>query len=201
MGWLYQAQLLRPDTPVAYLRRQFTCDGERFRSTVLDAAAVRSTVYAAIRSQDRETGADYVFCAVILFRNNERDGFGYKDMTECMGPYEVDCPDRIMRLLSPVERIPHASYAADWHRRVAAAKENRRTASQVAAQLRPGVVVRLAREVRFARSGVVATAFRLRHFHRRTPIFAPVDHPNFLCRLPRQMLATATVGEPGPPPS
>ena len=107
MGWLYQDQPLRHEKPVDYFRRELTSSRDGRSSTVLDAAAVRGTVYAAVRNVNYPTpGTDYVYCAVILFKNNERDGFGYKDMCESMGPCEVDCPDRIMKLLSPVEQIP-----------------------------------------------------------------------------------------------
>jgi hypothetical protein len=54
-----------------------------------------------------------VLAAVVLISNTQKHGFGYKDMTETMGPCECACPDRIMRLLSPVTAIPNPSYAAE----------------------------------------------------------------------------------------
>lgn len=119
MGWLYRNQKLRHETPVQYVMRAFSNDTAR----VLDAASVRGAIYAAIRNTDTSSGKSYVFCAVILFRNNDRDGFGYKAMDESAGPYAADCPDRIMRLLSPIEELPHPGYAAAWRARVAAAKK------------------------------------------------------------------------------
>ena len=163
---------------------------------MLAAAAVGGTVYAAIRNRNEAEGTDYVFCAVILFKNSKRDGFGYKDMCESMGPYEVDCPDPIMRLLSPVEQIPSPGYSADWRLRVAAAKDRRRATKRMTAQLKPGVTIRLAHEMTFAKSGVVATDFQLRYFRKRTPVFEPVGVPGFFCRLHRQTLATATIVPP-----
>ena len=160
---------------------------------MLDAASVRGTVYAAVRNQNLADSTDYVFCAAILFENNERDGFGYKDMCESMGPCEVDCPDRIMRLLSPVEQIPNPGYSADWRQRVAAAKEQRNATTRMTAQLKPGVVIKLTEEATFGKTGVSGTEFRLRAFRKRTPIFEPVGAPGFLCRLRRQTLATATI--------
>ncbi len=102
MGWLFHNEKLRHETPVQYITREFSHESETTRATVLTAAAVRGTIYAAIRNENKTTGRAYVFCAVILFKNSERSGFGYKDMDESCGPCEVDCPDRIMRLLSPV---------------------------------------------------------------------------------------------------
>jgi hypothetical protein len=122
MGWLFQNDKLRHQTPAEYITRAFTHDNETTAATVITAAAVGGTIYVAIRNHDKTTGKSYVFCGVILFKNNERDGFGYKDMDESMGPCEVDCPDRIMRLLSPIEEIPNPGYAAEWRKSVAAAK-------------------------------------------------------------------------------
>ena len=196
MGWLFQSRPLRHETPVDYFRRELTFNRDGVSATVLDAAAVKGTVYAAVQQRNEAEGTDYVFCAVILFKNSERDGFGYKDMTECMGPCEVDCPDRIMRLLSPVEQIPNSSYAAAWRLRVAENKEKRRAINRMAAQLKPGVTIRLANEASFGKSGVVATDFQLRYFRKRTPVFEPVGVPGFFCRLDRQTLATATIVSP-----
>lgn len=112
MGWLYKHDPI--DDPVAYLTRHYNHDGERQTHQVLGAARVASTVYMAIESIDKTTGASYVFAAVILISNTQRHGFGYKDMDEGMGPCECACPGRIMRLLSPVEDIPNPRYAADW---------------------------------------------------------------------------------------
>ncbi len=135
---------------------------------------------------------------MILFRNNERDGFGYKDVCESMGPHEVDCPDRIMQLLSPVEQIPNPSYTAAWRQRVADNKQKHRATRQVAAKLKPGVIIRLEHEVSFGKSGVTALEFELRYFRKRTPVFEAVGHPGFLCRLHQQTLGTATIVMPSP---
>ena len=205
MGWLYRDRPLRHDRrlqtvdPVDFFRRELTFTRDGVSSTVLDAAAVGSTVYAAVRNVNYpQPGSDYVYCAVILFRNNERDGFGYKDMCESMGPHEADCPDRIMRLLSPVEQIPNPSYTAAWRQRVADNKQKRRATRQLATQLKPGVIIRLEHEASFGKSSVTAIEFQLRTFRKRTPVFEAVGHPGFLCRLPQRMLGTATIVPPSP---
>ncbi|MEO9191632.1 MAG: hypothetical protein ABI224_16750, partial [Acetobacteraceae bacterium] len=119
MGWLFLHHKLRHQTPAEYVTQHFTHDNGTTSATVLATATVGGTIYAAIRNADTSTGKSYVFAAVILFRNNEKDGFGYKELDEGMGPCEVDCPDRIMRLLSPIEEIPDPGYAAHWRTRVA----------------------------------------------------------------------------------
>ena len=193
MGWLVHDEKLRHETPVQYVTREFTHTSGRGQATVLDAAAVRGTIYAATRNTDTETGRNYVFCAVILFRNSAKHGFGYKAMDECMGPCEVDCPDRIMRKLSPVEDIPDPSYAADWRARVAAAKAARKSSAQRLSTLKPGDRIRLSTPAHSGKSGITADTFVMIAMHKRTPIFTPAAYPTFLCRLQRQTLALATI--------
>ena len=114
MGWLYRDRPLRHEKPVDFFRRELTFTRDGVSSTVLDAAAVGSTVYAAVRNVNYpEPGCDYVYCAVILFRNNDRDGFGYKDMCESMGPYESECPEAILDLLTSTDN----AYALKWRAR------------------------------------------------------------------------------------
>jgi hypothetical protein len=96
MGWLYKQHPVTD--PVAYLTGQYNHDGEHRTYLVLGAARVANTVYIALKSTDKATGQSYVFAAVILISNTRKDGFGYKDMDESVGPGECACPDRIMRL-------------------------------------------------------------------------------------------------------
>jgi len=193
MGWLYQNDKLRHETPVQYFTREFSHENGTLHAKVLDAAAVRGTVYAAIRNTNTVTGESYVFCAVILFRNNERDGFGYKDMDEGCGPCEVDCPQRIMKLLSPVADLPSPGYAADWRARVAAARDARASAKARLGKLSRGDTIILPAPAHFPKIGIAAARFTVVELRRRTPIFVPEGHPAFRCRLHRATLATAAV--------
>ena len=54
-----------------------------------------------------------------------RDGmdFGYKDMSESMGPCEDHCPERILDLLTPAD----SEYANEWRERCRAYHAKRRT--------------------------------------------------------------------------
>ena len=190
MGWLYKHDQI--DDPVAYLTGQFTHTSEQRTNRVLDAARVASTVYMAIESTDKTTGKSFVFAAGILISNTRKHGFGHKDITETMGPCECACPDRIMRLLSPVTDIPNPSYAADWRARVAAHKKAAAELRTKRASLRTGSIVTLERAVSF-HDGTAASGFRLRCVRRKTPIFEPVDRPGFLCRLRAADLAAAAI--------
>lgn len=193
MGWLFHNQKLRHETPVQYITREFSHESETAKATVLAAAPVRGTIYAAVRNEDKTTGKTYVFCAVILFKNSERSGFGYKDMDESCGPCEVDCPDRILRLLSPVDEIPNPGYAAEWRARVAEKKVQDRRMRQSVGKLAPGDIIRLPHAVSFRASGVTADRFRFLDHYKRTSIFEPIEYPGLRCRLRRDTLAAATI--------
>jgi hypothetical protein len=190
MGWLYKHDSV--DDPVAYLTDQYNHDGEHRTYRVLAAARVANTVYMAVKITEKAIGNSYVLAAVILISNTRKHGFGYKDMDETMGPGECACPDRIMRLLSPIEDIPNPSYAAEWRARVAAHKKAVAELRTKRASLRPGSIVTLEREVSF-RDGTKATAFRMRFVRRKTPVFEPIDRPGYWCRLRAASLAAATI--------
>lgn len=193
MGWLFHNQKLRHETPVQYITREFSHESETAKATVLAAAPVRGTIYAAVRNEDKTTGKTYVFCAVILFKNSERSGFGYKDMDESCGPCEVDCPDRILRLLSPVDELPNPGYAVEWRARVAEKKVQDRRMRQSVGKLAPGDIIRLPHAVSFRASGVTADRFRFLDHYKRTSIFEPIEYPGLRCRLRRDTLAAATI--------
>ncbi|WP_292531527.1 hypothetical protein [Methylocystis sp.] len=193
MGWLFHNDMLTHQTPAEYIAQHFSHENDTCKATVIATATVRGTIYAAIRNEIKNTNKTYVFCGVFLFKNNKKDGFGYKDMDEGMGPCEVDCPDRIMRLLSPVDDMPSPGYAAEWRTRVAAAKQQRANARRNAKTFAPGDTIRLPEPVQFGKSGVSADRFTFHEYRKRTPIFSPVSHPYFLCRLRQSTLAAATL--------
>ena len=62
-----------------------------------------------------------VFAVVCPVRYNPREAegyiFGYKDMTEHMGPCEAECPAAVLDLLTPTD----AEYAMAWRERCRAA--------------------------------------------------------------------------------
>lgn len=195
MGWLVADHPLTQETPADYLTRLYTNETDAARSQVLAASQVGRAVYMAVRHHHKtgeHAGRSYTFAAVILVFNNARDGFGRKSMSECSGPCEVDCPARIMALLSPVEEIPDPGSAADWRERVAAAVTERREAAAAARRFRPGQRLQLTEPLGFQKGRVIATEFEVvpTPVGRRGPIFRPVGQ-NFLCRLPKRLLAVA----------
>jgi hypothetical protein len=193
MGWLFQRDPV--DDPVAHLTRKFTYADDTYDQQPLDGARAGNTVYLAIRSTEKATGRSFIFAAVILISNTRKHGFGYKDQTETMGPHQYDCPERIMRLLSPIADLPRAGYAADWRAAVAARHAEKRRRRQLRNSLGVGSTVTLQTAVRFP-GGAAATAFSVAYFRRQTPIFISLDGPEFYCRLTAATLAAATITQP-----
>jgi Domain of unknown function (DUF6927) len=116
-------------------------------------------------------------------------------MDESVGPCQCDCPDRIMRLLTPIRDLPNPGYAADWRARVEARKNAKRQQRERRQSLRVGSIVTLPTAASF-RGGFTASRFRVAQFRRRTPIFEALDPPGFLCRLPAATLAAGTIAAP-----
>ena len=73
--------------------------------------------YAAVEQVVAATDKREVWGAVSLVDYNPRDRegyiFGYKDMSETMGPCECDCPDAILDLVTPTDH----QYADEWRAR------------------------------------------------------------------------------------
>jgi hypothetical protein len=96
IGWLYMKSLKGHSGPRQYLDAQFTWERSDTISKVLRSALVGMRVYyAAVEHILPATGAREVWAAICLVRYNPRDRggytFGYKDMSESMGPCERDC--------------------------------------------------------------------------------------------------------------
>lgn len=89
---------------------------ETHKYTVLDGGVVKfRTYYGAVEKVEISTGEREVFAVVILL-NYYKTGyynFGYKDMSEHMGPCESNCPERILKLLTRTDN----KYAQEWRER------------------------------------------------------------------------------------
>lgn len=125
MGWLYRKSLNGYATPKAYLDTQFTFQNDTHTCKVLRSVMKgKSTYYAAVERTNNETGVREVSAYICLVEYNPRahDGyfFGYKDLHEAMGPYESNCPETILDLLTPTT----SETAIQWrqHCRASAAK-------------------------------------------------------------------------------
>lgn len=110
---------------------------EPWEYKVLDSATVRfNTFYAAIERKNTETGERSVFAVIFLLRHVPKDeyNFGYKDMSEDMGPCETECPERILKLLTPTD--------SEWANQWRAACWARINARKARPKIVPGTVLR-----------------------------------------------------------
>jgi len=159
MGWLVNDHgLPYGETVDSHLRKRMCAfvPGSNVRGTILASALVGSTWYAAQRI---ERASEKPFTTALVVLTTRRGGcFGYKDMSEACGPCEVDCPKRIMDLLSPVSDLPHASCAQDWRDRVVARRAEKARQRKAISNLTPGARIKLAEPVRFS-SGFEADEF------------------------------------------
>jgi hypothetical protein len=168
-------------TPRAYLDNQFTYLREDHRLTVLASSMVGSTYYAACErvesNKDRE-----VFAIVCLTKHNPRstDGhvFGYKDMTEYMGPCESECPASILDALTDTD----SEYAMDWRARCRA-NLIRRKLQQAKPTPKPGQTIIFDEPMRFSDGTVRARFEVVANPKGKTPLFRDPES-RAICRIP-----------------
>ncbi|SEP50232.1 hypothetical protein SAMN02990966_07578 [Rhodospirillales bacterium URHD0017] len=135
MGWLYKKSLDGFKGPRQYLDAQFTHEKASVRSTVLRSKIIDNRVYyAAVERLCRDTGIREVWALICLIRYDPRDRegyvFGYKDMHESMEPYEYDCPETILKLLTPTNLPGAAAWRARCQER-SVVRRNRSTRRSV----------------------------------------------------------------------
>lgn len=97
-------------------------------SRILDSALVNASEwYAAVENIDNTTGRREVWCAVFLvkmWRTKEVGDFNicYKDQCESMGPCATNCPERILKLLTPTDNETTNVWRAACRERLALRK-------------------------------------------------------------------------------
>lgn len=104
MGWTFERK-----EPGVTLKEWFKHFAEvECRMEVLDVEVLGSVIYAAVR----DAGSEQVVGSVILTEaaSNPRYNFGYKLMDESMGPMYYECPERIIKLLTPTD----SEWANKW---------------------------------------------------------------------------------------
>lgn len=122
MGWLS----FQMNEPVKdWFKRQYSDNKD---VTVLDIAIVkRNTLYAAIKINS----TNEVQAVIYLLRWSRERGynFAYKSMSEFAGPCESECPERILKLLTPLEENDNNLWANNWRRRCYKTIEDRKKLS------------------------------------------------------------------------
>lgn len=135
MGWTSYHNPPR-DGAKAECDRLCTWENENGTRRVLDSAIVRLTTYYAAVEHISPDGTRRVWAAVFLL-NLGRGNFSYKDMDESVGPTERNCPERILKLLTPLAD-DDKSYAVQWRADCWANVEARKAKRGMARRLTDG---------------------------------------------------------------
>lgn len=98
--------------------------------------STRGREWYAIQRVDKP-GADPVFYGLVVLFTRKNGEFGYKDMTECMGPYYYNAPARLLDMLDKL--APNAPQSAlDWRAKCRAVLADKRKPKP---KLAPGSIV------------------------------------------------------------
>ncbi len=103
MGWLFTPGQTRNDL-IAHLTRREENDDRIWQT--LRSCTRGNVLWTVSTITNKQTSEVTKFIGCILLKNGGRDGWGYKDMTESMGPYYYHCP------LSYLDEVPVANQ--DW---------------------------------------------------------------------------------------
>ncbi len=103
MGWTFTHREKGEYTDLEWWKKEFvrTVDGVPSSDHVIDCATVGlSECYIAYRTKEGK-----VICVVCMIQRRPKDeyNYGWKDVSEEMGIWNTRCPERILKLLSPVE--------------------------------------------------------------------------------------------------
>ena len=120
---------------------------------ILECSVVKfRTVYMACRSKSKPEEVFAVIC-LINYAPKDHYNFGYKDMDETMGPCERSAPEKIMKLLTPIEVTGENSrkWATEWReacwKRINAMKAKAKT--RKADPVKVGDVIEFEHSIRF----------------------------------------------------
>jgi len=155
MGWTHMPL----NKPVKNWFKEYWESENNNRYTVLDSAIVHFTeLYGAIR--DNNTGE--VFCATFLIHFMPKSGynFGYKPMTEHVGPRIVQCPKRIFKLLTSLnEKNDENGWAKQWRENVIK-YHNRKSVKE-------GTLIKTLKPVSFVNKGDFSHFRKIKYPHYR----------------------------------
>ena len=99
-----------------FFTQEFNHESETRFCKVLDCKTVKfKTSYLALELLEEGTGKRDVIGMVCLVEYSPKSYWNirYKDMTEEMGPFERECPESILRLLTPTNLI-HSGQVKEW---------------------------------------------------------------------------------------
>lgn len=138
MGWTYSHSWNSSSAMRDELRAMLIRNGHTIVKDALVAYGRR--YYAAVKAND--SGDISIFVALI--NGDKKDGdwaFGYKDMSESMGPCEVDCPLSVLDAADPVEKLYEGDsleWATEWRAKVRAFWATKRASRETTKSVKVG---------------------------------------------------------------
>lgn len=113
MGW---SGIHISDTSNKSIINHFKAEFNNDRTEVIKIAKVGNVVYGAIKNKVRNE----TFALIVLISIDNKDYYNlnYNAMDESVGCFNYDCPQSIMKLLSPLEEVKENQYAIEWRKEV-----------------------------------------------------------------------------------
>ena len=152
MGWTGTTRY-NGESAKEFFGREFDSHNETGTWKVIDVASTLTTAYIALELTRPDKGS-FVFALVCLTRwdHTSQYNFVYKEIEEFDGPFDTDCPRRILDLLTPLEEIESRGLASatglerarEWRQ-----KCEEHLASRSKLKLRRGLVIRTKTKVPF----------------------------------------------------
>jgi len=168
MGWTYTRR--EPHQKhIDFFRTEF--DGPHHQ--LLDISGTLGTLYGAMRVS-RPEQEPFVIGLVVLtnWRHGDRlYNFGWKDMSEEMGPCEARAPRRILDLLTPLDEMERRGIFTDGSARNWRTRCEENLARRSRLRLKKGMIIRTPHLIRFTDGQ---------------------EHDTFEITEPRRLRATAT---------
>ncbi len=159
MGWTF-AHKEKGITVKQFFEKEFgyTDKETGVYDKVLDCAATFTEAYLAIETGDT-SGPKEVYAMVCLLGYRPKDyyNFGYKEISEDMGPCNYSCPERILKLLTPTDD----KWAQEWREKC----WERIRAKKARPKLRKGMIIQFAEPIKFT-DGSEESVFQIKDLRR-----------------------------------
>lgn len=111
MGWT--EQFTQPANIEVFFEQQANFENANVKSRLLLAMKVGwQEAYAAVEYIHKDTNKREVYALTYMIRYYNNGHFGYKDMSEHCGPNICNCPEKILKLLTPLEK--DGSNSNEW---------------------------------------------------------------------------------------
>lgn len=149
MGWTEDFE-----TPInieTFFEKMCNDENAISKRRILTASQVGFTeAYAAYEIIDKQKNTKEVIALVFLIQYHKNGHFSYKDMSEFSGPYQYNCPEKILKLLTPIDEKRYgetAKYALNW-RKICWDKINKR--KSLKGKLKVGQVIKFKEPIHFS---------------------------------------------------